>query len=421
VSFIFNKFNVKQICAKFSGFKALKSALNFVKSNKTFVKIASFSLVGLLALFITLTSVGIKIGFKVNYSGKVIATISDTSVFENAKSVVAKNVNSKKADKAVSKPVFLLTLTTSDKLTSASDLADKIIKNSKEIALGSELVVNGETVICTEGNGLWDLAEARLTEYYVEGAENSASYIDLVEVKEGYYLKSELKNVFDAQEIIDNLDVKTVSTLVTKKTVGYPVRKIKSSAYEKGYHEVTKKGQNGVTHTTLLTETINGVATVENQITKQVITEPVEQVEVIGTAIPKVTATEKANASSKGFINPLNPGTYRITSYYGDGRNHKGMDLAANKGVAIFAVSGGVVSYAGYDSDYGYNIIIDHGNGIKTRYAHANALCVSKGNRVSQGDMIATVGNTGYSSGNHLHFEVIVNGTRVNPAPYIGL
>ena len=81
----------------------------------------------------------------------------------------------------------------------------------------------------------------------------------------------------------------------------------------------------------------------------------------------------------------------------------------------------GKVTYAGWDSDYGYNVVIEHLNGLKTRYAHANALCVSKGATVAQGDMIATVGSTGWSTGNHLHFEVIVNGVRVNPGPYIGL
>ena len=110
-----------------------------------------------------------------------------------------------------------------------------------------------------------------------------------------------------------------------------------------------------------------------------------------------------------------------ISSYYGDGRNHKAMDLAANKGVAIFAAAAGKVTYAGYDGDYGYNVVIDHGNGIQTRYAHESYLTVSKGQTVAQGDMIGAVGSTGYSTGNHLHFEVIINGTRVNPAPYIGL
>ena len=164
-----------------------------------------------------------------------------------------------------------------------------------------------------------------------------------------------------------------------------------------------------------------GVTSDIARISAQVISEPVNRVITIGTAVVKVSSSEKANVSSSGFICPLERGKFVVSAYYGDGRNHKAIDLAANRGVAIFAAAGGTVTYAGYDGDYGYNVVIDHGNGIKTRYAHASYLTVSKGQVVSQGDMIAAVGSTGYSTGNHLHFEVIVNGTRVNPAPYIGL
>ncbi|MBR4761889.1 MAG: M23 family metallopeptidase, partial [Clostridia bacterium] len=65
--------------------------------------------------------------------------------------------------------------------------------------------------------------------------------------------------------------------------------------------------------------------------------------------------------------------------------------------------------------------IIDHGNGVSTLYAHASSLCVRAGDKVSAGDVIALVGSTGYSTGNHLHFEVHIGENRVNPQPYIGL
>ena len=76
---------------------------------------------------------------------------------------------------------------------------------------------------------------------------------------------------------------------------------------------------------------------------------------------------------------------------------------------------------SGFDGAYGYSVVIDHGNGLRTRYAHASALKVAKGAAVEQGDLLALVGSTGNSTGNHLHFEVLVNETRVDPAPYIGL
>lgn len=421
MTFILKYFDIKPYIRKFTRSKFANIVFGFIKTNRVLVKISCFLLVGLCALIISFVSVGVTVGFKVNYSGKVIATVSDASVFDSAKDIAVKNISGANADKALKKPVFIMTLTVADKLSSVDTLADAIIENTNDISQGKALVVNGEIKICTQGEGLSDMLEARLTQYYVDGAENTSSFTDNVELVDGYYLNEDLKDIFDAQAIIDDLDVKTVSTTVTENTVTYSVKKIKTSSYETGYHKIYKEGKNGVTRTTVVSETVNGTQSCENKVSSETISEPSEQVEIIGTAAPKVSATERAEASSEGFIFPLNRGTYQITSYYGDGRNHKGIDLGADTGTAIFAVSDGTVTYAGYDSDYGYNVVVDHGNGIKTRYAHASALCVSKGDKVSQGDMIAAVGNTGWSTGSHLHFEVIVNGVRVNPAPYIGL
>ena len=112
----------------------------------------------------------------------------------------------------------------------------------------------------------------------------------------------------------------------------------------------------------------------------------------------------------------------RITSYWGDGRNHKGMDLASPKGTKIYAAADGKVIFSGTKSGYGKCVIIEHYDGkTKTLYAHASALKVSNGDKVKAGDVVAFVGSTGRSTGNHLHFEVRINDTPVNPIKYIGL
>ena len=81
----------------------------------------------------------------------------------------------------------------------------------------------------------------------------------------------------------------------------------------------------------------------------------------------------------------------------------------------------GVVVSSKWDGNYGNCVVIEHENGLRTRYAHAKQLCCKVGDRVSQGEVIALVGTTGQSSGYHLHFEVMVNGKNVDPAPYINL
>ena len=111
----------------------------------------------------------------------------------------------------------------------------------------------------------------------------------------------------------------------------------------------------------------------------------------------------------------------RITSGFGRrwGRMHRGLDIAASHGTAIKAADGGTVSFAGWNGSYGNMIEIDHGNGYKTRYAHCSKLLVSKGTKVAKGDHIANVGNTGRSTGAHLHLEVIKNGVHQNPSNFV--
>ena len=109
----------------------------------------------------------------------------------------------------------------------------------------------------------------------------------------------------------------------------------------------------------------------------------------------------------------------RITQYFS--WRHNGLDIANKIGTEIYAADDGVVEVAasGYNGGYGLTIVINHGGGIKTRYAHASKLFVKVGDQVEKGENIAAMGSTGRSTGSHLHFEVMVNGVRKNPLDYI--
>lgn len=112
-----------------------------------------------------------------------------------------------------------------------------------------------------------------------------------------------------------------------------------------------------------------------------------------------------------------------LTSSFGEqrsGYNHKGIDLAANSGTPIGAALDGRVSFSGVANGYGNVVMIDHGNNIETVYAHCSILKVSTGESISKGQIIAEVGNTGDSTGPHLHFEIRVNGSPVDPLQYNG-
>jgi len=131
-----------------------------------------------------------------------------------------------------------------------------------------------------------------------------------------------------------------------------------------------------------------------------------------------------SGGGSGSFIRPV-PGRitssygYRIHPIYGTRKLHAGVDMTASSGTPIKAADSGRIILASWYGGYGNAVIIDHGDGLATLYAHQSSLAVSYGDRVSAGEVIGYVGNTGLSTGAHLHFEVRVNGSPVDPVPYL--
>jgi murein DD-endopeptidase MepM/ murein hydrolase activator NlpD len=130
------------------------------------------------------------------------------------------------------------------------------------------------------------------------------------------------------------------------------------------------------------------------------------------------SSTGTGTPSGSGFIWPVNG---PVVSGFGMrwGRMHEGIDIGASSGTPIWSAAAGTVIWSGWRGGYGNCVVVDHGNGLATLYAHSSALLVSVGQRVSQGETIALVGSTGNSSGPHLHFEVRVNGSAVDPLLYL--
>lgn len=140
----------------------------------------------------------------------------------------------------------------------------------------------------------------------------------------------------------------------------------------------------------------------------------------------KAREKEKLKASNINGVNlTVAPVAGRISSRYGANESirnhtHKGLDIAASNGTPIVAAADGVVTYAQYNNGgYGNLVKISHGNGVETYYGHCSKLYVSVGQTVKAGDTIAAVGSTGHSTGNHLHFEIRLNGNQVNPQNYL--
>jgi murein DD-endopeptidase MepM/ murein hydrolase activator NlpD len=141
---------------------------------------------------------------------------------------------------------------------------------------------------------------------------------------------------------------------------------------------------------------------------------------VLAAAIRDAQAGSRGSGvpSAAGFIWPVHG---PVVSGYGPrwGRMHEGIDIAAGLGTPIWAAAAGTVIHAGWLGGYGNLVVLDHGDGLATAYAHASAILVGVGQQVAQGETVSLVGSTGNSSGPHLHFEVRVNGSAVDPLLYL--
>lgn len=181
----------------------------------------------------------------------------------------------------------------------------------------------------------------------------------------------------------------------------YTTKSVVLQEEQAGYHEVTA----------MITKR-NGVEESREMIDEIVLQEPVAKIVEVGTQTPPT------------YIKPLSGGRqtsgfgYRKAPTKGASTNHRAIDWATPTGTAVWASSGGTVSIAGWQSGYGYVVYINHPDGNQTRYGHLSKILVSPGQTVKQGQKIALSGNTGRSTGPHLHFELRVNGVPVNPYNY---
>ena len=128
-----------------------------------------------------------------------------------------------------------------------------------------------------------------------------------------------------------------------------------------------------------------------------------------GVMLWPVPGYTKLSSTFKMRVHPIT-GVYKL---------HTGIDIPAPKGTSFLAANSGVVVKAGYNTAYGNMVMIDHGGGVSTLYAHGDKIMVTLGQTVNQGDVVLQVGETGYATGPHAHFEVRINGTPVDPLPYV--
>lgn len=214
----------------------------------------------------------------------------------------------------------------------------------------------------------------------------------------------------DLTVILPELTVVTTENLVELEKIAAPVEYVKNAKVREGESKVITQGVEGEQRLTYSIKKENGYVVSEELVNKEVLKKP------IATVIEKGTMVVLGEGTGQ-FRYPVSGA--RLTSKYGSrwGRMHNGIDLIGGK--TIMAADHGVVEFVGTKEGLGKTIIINHKNGYKTVYGHLSSYKVSKGEKVEKGDSIGVMGNTGNSTGTHLHFEIHKNGSLQNPLKYL--
>ena len=268
-----------------------------------------------------------------------------------------------------------------------------------------------KTYTVQAGDTLWEIAR-----------KNDLTFKELCDLNPSF--KGEPLNQNSNIQVGDQLTVTkqeaTLEVRITKvetwqEEIAYSTETTKSKEYNVGTKKTVQAGQNGLRSVTAQrVYDTNGIQLSQQILSTEVLQEPVTEKIVVGT---KKQAKTSYITGSGQFIWPV-PGYRNCSRWYGG--SHKGVDICAAAGTPIYASAGGTVTKSGYNkagagTGYGNSIIINHGNGYTTVYAHCLSLVVHAGQSVKQGQLIGYVGSTGRSSGNHCHFEIRHNGSYVAP------
>lgn len=451
----------------------LKTAINYAAP-----------VVGVLILTqVVASSMNVTYALAVEQDGKVIAYVEDEAVYTEARKDLQSRIISTSDDQIFElDPSFSVVKVDKDRVSGASEVTDNLIQmSSKDIVEAEGLYIDGEFYgAVTDQTLIRSILDSTLDSYRT-GAENeTVEFTKDIELKKGLYLTDSIVSDEDMEDlllsdvqaertytiqkgdsptliadkngvpyelfkamnptieekcmigdeaIIANqepfLSVRVTKEITYTEDIPYETEITEDASKNKGYTKTVQEGQKGSKEVTASVEYVNNIEESRKILSSTVTKEPVTEKIVKGTKVTYVGSSSYVPSStgsgkvSGSFIWPVGGNGGKISCYYGS-RGHRGLDIAASYGTPVKASAAGRVVVSGWYYSYGKCVVIDHGNGVRTLYGHNSSLNVSVGQYVSQGQQIAAVGSTGYSTGNHCHFEVQVNGGTRNPLNYIG-
>ena len=420
---------------------------------------------------------GLEYGICVEYNGKEVGIISEESDLDAASKEVQQRISYVNDEQEVdfSPKMSLKIVSDNEQYINAAQLANKMLSESnRKLKDAYGIYVNGKFIGAVQDktpveNALTDV----LVNYKADGNARDISFKDKVEYKKGIYLQDSViaedkaiatltattqkdtsyvvqkddSPVIICQKFNMELDqfyaknpsaktsctpgmtvtvVETQSYLPIQYTreietvtfIDYSSIQVETSSLNVGTTERLVRGEKGERHNQVEVTYVDGIehtrVTLSSKITKQPVIEQIG----IGTYTAK-PASESTQLFGNGQYGWPVDGGYISDPFISD-RNHKGMDIAAPAGTDIYAAADGVIVAAGWNTGgYGNFVMIDHLDGYETIYGHCSAVFVTSGQTVTRGQLIAAVGTTGDSTGNHCHFEVRYLGMCVDPAKFI--
>ena len=402
------KYGIKKLIEKLN--KYIKIAGRFAGEHKQIVKVSGMAtgiMICCLILAIFFTP-----GYEVYIGGEKVAVVADKTIFEQS----FENANSEIVAIAgkgfgISKvPKYIFTIAPKSQLTTNEEIRDNVMAQSDAVSSIYFISVDGKEVASAATKEEAQALLMRATSIY---SGDNKEILNKVEIINRYEAVRYLTNEDLAVEnLIDVLNVKTETIETYEAELLFGRVETPTEEMYVSEEKTVTEGHNGVIAVTAKVTEINGTASQANIISNKVVKEPVSEVVLVGTAaLPSV---------GTGVFQQPYFGT--ITSRFGArwGRTHTGTDISGTTGDSIKAADNGIVITAEYqDNGYGNIIIIDHQNGVHTWYAHLDSIDVKVGDVVQKGNVIGKLGNTGYSTGPHLHFEVRKDGTPVDPAKYL--
>lgn len=420
---------------------------------------------------------GLEYGICVEYNGKEIGIISAESEFDDAAREVQQRISYTEGDETIdfSPQLSLKIISDDETFVSASELADEMLAVSdQELTEAYGIYIDGEFIGAVEDKEpIEQVLSDILLNYKVEGNVRDIAFKNKIEYTKGIYLtesvmnqaeaitlltsKKEISSTYVAQEddtpllicmkynmtmdellelnpdIEESCEAGKIVTVTETESylpiqyvletetisfIDYDTIEVETSSLNVGTTEVLVNGEKGEKRSSVEITYIDGVERARKVISSEITKEPVTEQIGIGTYTPKPASTATMLYGTGEFGWPVDGG-YISDPFLSD-RNHKGMDIAAAAGTDIYAAADGVVVAAGWNTGgYGYFVMIDHLNGYQTVYGHCSALYAVEGQTVTRGQLIAAVGSTGDSTGNHCHFEVRYLGVCYDPADFI--